>query len=346
MLKRKIFLKVMVLSALIIFPFFKINAAVVKKMKKSTGLILIDGGKKDGFQKNEKVCFFNFSQVNMGCGRVRQLLLAKSIIKVTTLVANKIEPGFFARTKNMEDSRKKKNVENFTVSPRLALYYPIVPGFKFSYLGGANSPDDKTFFIQESAGPSGFSFFTGVEIDIRVINLTLGFNFLTLSPTAQLISKDESSTEAVRTAYSFSNRFFVDYTFYPHHLFGVGVGLQGNYHGVSVNLIDSAISDTELMYKEDKMTFSLRVPLSLNVLFKPAGFFLSMTPTFNLFALSLGSSLLPTTEDRGTSFPYKTQIEKLEKNADYILKDDIKANLGFSDKIFSLDASLGFFVVF
>jgi hypothetical protein len=138
----------------------------------------------------------------------------------------------------------------------------------------------------------------------------------------------------------------VDYTFYPHPLFGIGLGVQGNYHGIAVNLFDSAILDTEFLYKEDKMTFSLRVPLSLNVLFKPAGFFLRVTPTLNLFALSLGSSLLPTTEDRGNSFPYKTQIDKLEQTTDYTLESDIKTSLGFSDNIFSLDASLGFFVVF
>jgi hypothetical protein len=340
MLKRKVFLKVMILCTLFFLPFFRINAAVVTKMKKSTGLILIDGGKKDGFKNNEKVCFFNFSQVNMGCGRVRQLLLTKSVIKVTTLVANKIEAGFFARTKNMEDSRNKKNMETFVISPRLAIYYPIVPGVKFSHLGVLNPANDGTLFTQASTGPLGFSFFTGVEVDIRVINLTVGFNFLTLAPAAQEVE------EAVKTAYSFSNRFFVDYTFYPHPLFGIGLGVQGNYHGIAVNFFDSAILDTEFLYKEDKMTFSLRVPLSLNVLFKPAGFFLRVTPTLNLFALSLGSSLLPTTEDRGNSFPYKTQIEKLEQTTDYTLESDIKTSLGFSDNIFSLDASLGFFVVF
>jgi hypothetical protein len=340
MLKRKVFLKVMILCTLFFLPFFRINAAVVTKMKKSTGLILIDGGKKDGFKNNEKVCFFNFSQVNMGCGRVRQLLLTKSVIKVTTLVANKIEAGFFARTKNMEDSRNKKNMETFVISPRLAIYYPIVPGVKFSHLGVLNPANDGTLFTQASTGPLGFSFFTGVEVDIRVINLTVGFNFLTLAPAAQEVE------EAVKTAYSFSNRFFVDYTFYPHPLFGIGLGVQGNYHGIAVNLFDSAILDTEFLYKEDKMTFSLRVPLSLNVLFKPAGFFLRVTPTLNLFALSLGSSLLPTTEDRGNSFPYKTQIDKLEQTTDYTLESDIKTSLGFSDNIFSLDASLGFFVVF
>ncbi len=345
MLKRKIFFEVMILCTLFVFPFFRVNAAVVKKMKKSTGLILIDGGKQDGFQNNEKVCFFNFSQVNMGCGRVRQLLLTKSVIKVTTLVASKIEAGFFARTKNMEDDRNKKNVETFIISPRLAIYYPILSGVKFSHLA-VSSENNETLFIKENAGPIGFSFFTGVEVDIQVINLTLGFNFLTLAPTAQLISKDDSSTAAVKTAYSFSNRFFVDYTFYPHHFFGIGLGVQGNYHGVAVNLLDSAMSETELIYKEDKMTFSVRVPLSLNVLFKPAGFFLRVTPTFNLFALSLGSSLLPGKEDRDVSYPYKEQIEKLEKITDYTLESDIKKSLGFADNIFSLDASLGFFVVF
>ena len=344
MLKRKVFFEVMILCTLFVFPFVRVNAAVVKKMKKSTGLILIDGGKQDGFQNNEKVCFFNFSQVNMGCGRVRQLLLTKSVIKVTTLVASKIEAGFFARTKNMEDSRNKKNEKTFIISPRLAIYYPILSGVKFSYLA-VSSENNETLFIKDSAGPSGFSFFTGVELDIRVINVTLGFNFLTLAPTPQSLFV-QNPEEKVKTAYSFSNRFFVDYTFDPHPLVGLGLGVQGNYHGVEVSLLDSAIPDTVFTYREDKMTFSLRVPLSLNVLFKPAGFFFRVTPTFNIFSLSLRQSLLPAQEDRGAFYPYKMQIEKLEKKPDYTLDSDIKKSLGFADNIISLDASLGVFVVF
>lgn len=354
MAKKKVFFKLTFISFLFCIQGLAVEAAVVKKMKRSTGLVLIDGGKEAGFKKNEKICFFNFSQVNMGCGRVRKLLSTRAVVKVTSLVASKIEPGFFARTREMESDRQKKGENTFIVSPRLAIYTPILYGASYTNLSGNDAVDTsaKTFFLQDKKGPGGFGFFTGVEVDIRMINLTLGFNFLTLAPPAQLISKDETVTESVRTAYGFSNRFFVDYTYYPHKLFGVGLGIQGNYHSVTVDLLDSDIVDDDsnygaLSYREDKMSFALRVPLSLNVLFKPVGFFLRVTPTFNLFSLNLGSSVLPGKDDRiGFAYPYKKQIEELEKDADYSLQEDIKANLGFSHNIFSLDASLGFLVAF
>ena len=335
-----------------IFFFFSTLAqsAEITKIKKSKSLVFTNGGKED-FKKNQKVCFYSDSNEKLGCGRVRKLSKSKSLIKVPRSLSAKLKKGQTAQTEEMELLRQKKADSSYLFSPKLSFNYSILPAYSYNNFAGLVQPDlkNRTLFEEDSKGPSGFSFFSGIELDIHIINLSLGFDLLTLPPDIVNLSFEDGN-EAVETLYEFSNRFYMDYTFLRYYIH-VGLGVQATYHGMLVKLSDETIMEdddtsiSQITYSTKLLTLAARIPISYEFLLKPVGFFLKVTPIISFYSIDLGSSASYTSDERegATSHPFKGQIKDL--GDDYIgLEEDIKAALGFNHNLFSLDVSVGFFV--
>lgn len=349
----------MIYFNLLSLSFFSYGISVTK-IKKAKGLVFIDGGKNDGLNKAQKVCFFDINNKKVACGKIRKLSRKKSLVKVSRRSIKKIKRGFIVRTKEMERLIQKNKDTTFSISSKLSVYYPLIQAYSYNNLVGLETPDRKTFtlFKIEDTGPSGFTFFSGIEVFFSFINLVVGLNFLTLPPKITPMAYPDSS-ESVSTIYEFSNRIFFDYLLLRKTI-QLGLGLQATYHSAILEMSDSSILEggsdfSTLSYNSNLLTLSLRVPILYELLIKPVGFFFGITPILSLYSLSMGEGLSLTPEEMAAAnYPFKKQITSLGEpyltdpitGGEKGLLGDIKNNLEFNHQIFSLDISLGFFVAF
>ena len=151
--------------------------ATVKQKRKKRMVVVIDEGKSSGVSQGDTVCFFNFKDVEVGCGTVRRVRPQRAFVKVKAPVFRKVRPGFVASYGVGSDGSGASGGGDSDVMLR----FRLLSGMTWRQAFQASLPEYKKRvapYWEESEDNALGTFYSGhggVEIEAAALYLSAGF---------------------------------------------------------------------------------------------------------------------------------------------------------------------------
>lgn len=319
-------------------------AAEVTKLKPKKKVAVISEGSSSGLSKGQKICFKNFKDKKVACGKIVKVEENSANVKIAAKRFPKVQIGFITELDGQSGSGSGSKF--LTIAGK---YYGGLAPFTYNRASytAPNTNDTSIPTLWNAQDPQGVAIRVfGGEVGLPSYGISVGFKYYDLEKfkAEESYYKDDVSEYVDNSNSASALGFFADYYFIETGAVGnglrLGAGLDINMSTVTVNVIqksDDNNNETDIYNISSSLTtISLRLPVNYDI-------------NLGTLGINFGVNLLvPVVGTAQLSF--ETQDGNIQKygagDNEAFAQEDFGAILNHTKSGFGVEAALGVYFSF